>query len=230
MIERVHERARLARSPNRLLIATDDERVAAVVRAFGGEVLLTSDRHESGTDRVAEAAGQIHADVVVNVQGDEPLLDPASIDEAADALRADPGAVMSTVSVPFETAEEMLSPSLVKVVTNAAGDALYFSRSPIPHMRLGATWDLQASAAAAVEQRLARRHIGIYAYRKETLLAFASLPPVPIERAEGLEQLRALHHGIPIRVVESRGRAGLEVNTPEDLERVRALVSGASAR
>ena len=230
MIERVHERARRARAPSRLLVATDDARIVEVVRAFGGEAILTSSRHESGTDRVAEVASQVEGDIFVNVQGDEPMLDPDSIDEAALALRDDQRSVMATLSVPFETPEEVLSPSLVKVVTNETGDALYFSRSPIPHVRLGPSTDPGASAAEAIKRGLARKHVGIYAYRKETLKAFAALPPTPLEQAEGLEQLRALHHGIPIRVVSSRVKAGLEVNTAEDLERVRVLYGRASQR
>jgi 3-deoxy-manno-octulosonate cytidylyltransferase (CMP-KDO synthetase) len=228
MIERVHERARLARLPNRLLVATDDERIAGVVRGFGGEAVLTSSLHASGTDRVAEAAREIRADVVVNVQGDEPLLDPASIDEAAGALRDDAEASMATLAVPFESPEEMLSPSLVKVVVDRGGNALYFSRSPIPHVRLGTSGDPRPAAVEAVRRGLARKHIGIYAYRTRTLLALAAMPPSPLEEAEGLEQLRALQAGIPIKVVDSRVRAGVEVNTAEDLEKVRVLLAGAS--
>jgi 3-deoxy-manno-octulosonate cytidylyltransferase (CMP-KDO synthetase) len=225
MIERVYERARAARTVDRVVVATDDERIASVVRAFGGEALLTSPDHPTGTDRLAEAARAIEAEVVVNVQGDEPMLDPAGIDAVGEALLEDPTLPMATLSLPLRTVEEMLAPSVVKVVADAAGNALYFSRSPIPHVRLGTDGDARAAAAAAVARGLARRHVGLYAYRREALLRFASLPPSPLEEAEGLEQLRALHHGMKIRVVPVDGESGVAVDTPGDLERVRALLS-----
>lgn len=224
MIERVYERARAARSVDRVLVATDDERIAAAVRGFGGEAVMTSAAHATGTDRLAEAARGTDALIVVNVQGDEPMLDPAGIDAAAFALLADPGLPMATLSLPLRSVDEMMAPSVVKVVTDARGDALYFSRSPVPHVRLGAGTDLRAAALAAVERGLARKHVGLYAYRREALLRFASLPPSPLEEAEGLEQLRALAHGMRIRVVSMEGEGGVAVDTPEDLERVRALL------
>jgi len=223
LIQRVWERARAATRPGRVLVATDDERIAAAVRGFGGEVALTSSAHATGTDRLAEAARSIDADIVVNVQGDEALLDPAGIDAAVKPLLADPQLPMSTLSVPLADLEEMLSPSVVKVVSDAAGNALYFSRSPIPHVR--APGGLREAAAAAVAAGLARRHVGLYAFRREALLRFAALPPAPLEQAEGLEQLRALHHGMRIRVVETDGTASVAVDTAEDLERVRALLA-----
>jgi 3-deoxy-manno-octulosonate cytidylyltransferase (CMP-KDO synthetase) len=223
LIQRVWERARAAKLPQRVLVATDDERIAAAVRAFGGEAVLTSPRHATGTDRLAEAAQAIDADVVVNVQGDEPMLDPAGIDAVARALLADPRLAMATLSLPLADPEEMLSPSVVKVVTSAAGDALYFSRGPIPYVRGAA--GAREGAAAALALGLARKHVGLYAYRRDALLRFAALPPVPLEQAEGLEQLRALHHGMRIRVVEMDGPGGLAVDTPDDLERVRALLA-----
>jgi 3-deoxy-manno-octulosonate cytidylyltransferase (CMP-KDO synthetase) len=131
---------------------------------------------------------------------------------------------MATLSLPLRSADEMMAPSVVKVVTDARGDALYFSRSPVPHVRLGAGTDLRAAALAAVARGLARKHVGLYAYRREALLRFASLPPSPLEEAEGLEQLRALAHGMRIRVVPVEGEGGVAVDTPEDLERVRALL------
>jgi len=229
LIERVHERACLARTVDRVLVATDDERIAAAVRAFGGEAVLTSTRHASGTDRLAEAVGSTPAEIVVNVQGDEPLLDPAGIDAAVQALVSGGAVEISTLSLPLVSVEEMLSPSVVKVVTDAAGDALYFSRAPIPHVRLEGT-DAQAAAAAAVDRGVARKHVGLYAYRREALLRFASLPPSPLEEAEGLEQLRALAHGLRIRVVPIEGEGGVAVDTPEDLERVRALLAAEKGR
>ena len=224
LVERVWERARRAARVGRVVVATDDERIARVVRGFGGEALLTSPDHPTGTDRLAEAARAIVAEVVVNVQGDEPMLDPAGIDAAAGALLDDPSLPIATLSLPLRTVEEMMAPSVVKVVADAGGNALYFSRSPIPHLRLGASADLRAAAAAAVARGLARKHVGLYAYRREALLRFASLPPSPLEEAEGLEQLRALHHGMRIRVVPMDGDSGVSVDTPEDLERARALL------
>jgi 3-deoxy-manno-octulosonate cytidylyltransferase (CMP-KDO synthetase) len=224
MIQHVYARTRQARRVERVLVATDDERIAAAVRAFGGEAVLTSAGHATGTDRLAEAARATQAAVVVNVQGDEPLLDPAAIDAAVDGLAADPGLSLSTLSVPIRDAREMLSPSVVKVVVDARGDALYFSRSPIPGIG-PAGFGSAESAAEAVRRGLARRHLGLYAYRREALLRYASLPPAPLEQAEALEQLRALHHGMRIRVVDFDGEWGPAVDTPEDLERVRALLA-----
>ncbi len=225
MVEHVYARVRAARLPERVLVATDDERIATVVRGFGGEAVMTSKAHATGTDRLAEAAAGLDAEVVVNVQGDEPMLDPAGVDAAAEALLADPSLPIATLSLPLLSAEEMLSPSVVKVVCDARGDALYFSRAPIPHVRCGAEADPLASATRALASGLARKHVGLYAYRRQALLRFASLTPSPLEQAEGLEQLRALHHGMRIRVVAREGEAGVAVDTPEDLERVRALLA-----
>jgi 3-deoxy-manno-octulosonate cytidylyltransferase (CMP-KDO synthetase) len=235
MVQHVWERARTARTVDRVLVATDDERIAEVVRSFGGEAAMTSRAHATGTDRLAEAARTLDAEIVVNVQGDEPMLDAALIDGAVDPLRSEPALPMSTVSLPLTDVEEMLSSAVVKVVADARGDALYFSRSPIPFVREAldlpgghprADW-LRASAAQAVARGLARKHVGLYAYRREALLRFAALPPVPLEQAESLEQLRALHHGMKIRVVPMDGLSGVAVDTPQDLERVRALMAGA---
>jgi 3-deoxy-manno-octulosonate cytidylyltransferase (CMP-KDO synthetase) len=223
MIERVWERARAASLPERVLVATDDERIVAAVRRFGGEVVLTSSAHATGTDRLAEAVRTTDADIVVNVQGDEPLLDPAGIDAVAAPLIEEPELPMATLSLPLTELEEMLSPSVVKVVTDARGDALYFSRSPIPHVRTPGG-DLEDAARAALARGLARKHVGLYAYRRAALLRFAALPPAALELAEGLEQLRALHHGMRIRVVAVDGPGGVAVDTLEDLERVRALL------
>jgi 3-deoxy-manno-octulosonate cytidylyltransferase (CMP-KDO synthetase) len=208
-------------------VATDDRRIAEAVAAFGGDAVLTSPDHATGTDRLAEAARRTEAEVVVNVQGDEPMLDPAGIDAAVAALLADGGAPIATLSLPLRDVEDMLSPAVVKVVTDRHGDALYFSRSPIPHVRIGTSGDARAAAEAAVARGLARKHAGVYVYRREALLRFAALPPSPLEQAEGLEQLRALHHGMRIRVAESEGDWGIAVDTPEDLERVRALLAPA---
>jgi 3-deoxy-manno-octulosonate cytidylyltransferase (CMP-KDO synthetase) len=212
-----------------VLVCTDDDRIAAVVRGFGGEVVMTSRDHATGTDRLAEAARGTDAEIVVNVQGDEPLVDPDGIDAAVDGLERDPGLDMATLSLPLRDVDEMLSPSVVKVVCDAKGDALYFSRSPLPLVRQGASSDLRAAAAAAVARGLARKHVGLYVYRRESLLRFAALAPTPLEMAEGLEQLRALENGMRIRVVEREGAAGPAVDTAEDLERVRALIAAGAA-
>jgi 3-deoxy-manno-octulosonate cytidylyltransferase (CMP-KDO synthetase) len=235
MVQHVWERARQARAVDRVLVATDDERIAEVVRAFGGEVVMTSCEHATGTDRLAEAAAATDAEIVVNVQGDEPMLDASFIDAAVAALRAEPELPMSTVSLPLTDIEEMLSPAVVKVVSDARGHALYFSRSPIPFVRDAdvrsdhqhGDW-LRAAAAHAVSRGLARKHVGLYAYRREALLRFASLAPSPLEQAEALEQLRALHHGMRVLVVPMDGRSGVAVDTPQDLERVRAIMAGAA--
>jgi 3-deoxy-manno-octulosonate cytidylyltransferase (CMP-KDO synthetase) len=234
MVQHVWERARQARTVDRVLVATDDERIAEVVRAFGGEVVMTSRAHATGTDRLAEAAAGTDAEIVVNVQGDEPMLDASFIDGMVAPLRAELDLPMSTVSLPLTDVEEMLSSAVVKVVTDARGHALYFSRSPIPFVRDAVDlrsdhqrgeW-LRAAAAQAVSRRLARKHVGLYAYRREALLRFASLSPSPLEQAESLEQLRALHHGMRIRVVPMEGQSGVAVDTPQDLERVRAIMAG----
>jgi 3-deoxy-manno-octulosonate cytidylyltransferase (CMP-KDO synthetase) len=208
MIEHVYQRAALARSVSAVIVATDDERIAAAVRSFGGTVAMTSSRHESGTDRVAEVAAGLTCDVVVGVQGDEPLLDPSSIDEAVEPFAIDPALEMSTLRRLIDDARDLQNPHVTKVVVDREGFALYFSRAPIPYVRAG-------SPAAP-----AWRHIGLYAYRRPALLRLASLAPTALERSEALEQLRALEHGIRIKTVETR-HDSIGVDTPDDLERVR---------
>jgi 3-deoxy-manno-octulosonate cytidylyltransferase (CMP-KDO synthetase) len=229
MIQHVYERASRARLPERVLVATDDERIASVVRGFGGEAVLTSTLHATGTDRLAEALTGTDASVVVNVQGDEPMLEPAWIDAAVEPLLQEPELPMSTISLPLLEPREMLSPAVVKVVSDALGNALYFSRAPIPWVRQ-ASGSLESSAAEAIARGLARKHVGLYVYRREALLRLSSLPPCPTEEAEGLEQLRALHHGLRIRVVSWDGEGTLAVDTPQDLERVRELMGPPAAR
>jgi 3-deoxy-manno-octulosonate cytidylyltransferase (CMP-KDO synthetase) len=228
MIQRVHERVRLARLPERVIVATDDERIASVVRGFGGEAVLTSADHPSGTDRLAEVVrGLEDAAIVVNVQGDEPLLDPLAVDAAARALLEDDQLSMSTLSAPIATVEEMVSPSVVKVVTDQQGFALFFSRSPLPFVRT-ASGDALAGAREAVARGLARKHVGLYVYRREALLRFASLAPTALEIAEGLEQLRALQNGMRMKVVPLAGEPGRAVDTPEDLALVREVLAAES--
>jgi len=217
LIQHVYERAAGARYLSHLLIATDDERIAAAARTFGAAVRMTRADHPSGTDRVAEAASADRAELVVNIQGDEPLIDPAAIDAAVLGLLEAPEIPMGTLKKLIEDPAELSNPNVVKVVTDRSGNALYFSRSRIPYVRAGA------------EQAPCYKHVGLYVYRREFLLAYPQLPVGPLERAEKLEQLRALENGYRIRVVEteyeSRG-----VDTPEDLKAVEKLLQAAARR
>jgi 3-deoxy-manno-octulosonate cytidylyltransferase (CMP-KDO synthetase) len=216
MVEHVYRRAAAAPRVHAVLVATDDERIAEAVRSFGGAALMTRADHVSGTDRIAEAISGLRCGVVINVQGDEPLIEPDTIDAAIAPLLADRSIEMSTLSRPFKSLEEFKSPHVVKVVTNLSGDALYFSRAPIPAS--GPAAALGASAPA-----VARAHVGLYVYRRETLMKLAAAPAAPLELEESLEQLRALAHGIRIRVVETQ-HATAGVDTPEDLDRVRQMM------
>ncbi len=208
MLQHVYERASQARYLSKVIIATDDERIQKAARAFGAPVQLTRTDHQSGTDRVAEAASSEDAPVIVNIQGDEPLIDPAAIDAAALSLLDDPDLPMATLKKRIEDPREITDPNVVKVVANLAGDAIYFSRCPIPCARDGSG--------------VHYKHIGLYVYRREFLLAYSGLPVGPLERMERLEQLRALENGYRVRVVETEYES-LGVDTPEDLERVSAL-------
>jgi 3-deoxy-manno-octulosonate cytidylyltransferase (CMP-KDO synthetase) len=217
MIQRVYERAQLTRDVDRVLVATDDERIRAAVTAFGGTVVMTSRAHRTGTDRIAEVAAGLDADIVVNVQGDLPLLDPGMVDAAVAPLCGDEGLPMATIKTPIGTRAERDNPNVVKVVTDRHGYALYFSRSPLPYHRDG--------GAAP----LGDKHIGLYAYRRDFLLSFAKLAPTPLEQAEQLEQLRALEWGFRVKVADVAA-ASIEVDTPADLERVRAVLADAAER
>jgi 3-deoxy-manno-octulosonate cytidylyltransferase (CMP-KDO synthetase) len=209
MLEHVFERASRARYLTQVVVATDDERIASEARRFGAPVRMTRADHPSGTDRVAEAASMDSAELVVNIQGDEPLIEPEAIDAAVLGLLDDPEVPMGTLKKLIETPEELASPGVVKVVTDRANNAIYFSRSIIPYVRDGG--------------RVAHyKHIGLYVYRREFLLAYPGLPMGPLERAEGLEQLRALENGYKIRVAETYYDS-LHVDTPADLERVSRL-------
>jgi 3-deoxy-manno-octulosonate cytidylyltransferase (CMP-KDO synthetase) len=219
MIEHVYRRAAAASCVHAVLVATDDDRIAQAVRSFGGVALMTRADHPSGTDRIAEAISSLPCRAVVNVQGDEPLLEPETIDAAVAPLLADASVEMSTLSRRFTNRAEFESPNVVKVVTNNAGDALYFSRSPIP----ASGPSVPSAALATSAPSVARAHIGLYVYRRETLLKLAAAPAVPLELEESLEQLRALALGIRIRVVETRHTAA-GVDTPDDLERVRQMM------
>jgi len=210
MLQHVYERASMAHHLSRVIIATDDRRVWEVARSFGAEVRMTRPDHASGTDRVAEAAAAEDAPIVVNIQGDEPLIDPHAIDLAILPLVHDPGVAMCTLMKRIEDPREIADPNVVKVVTSLAGDAIYFSRSPIPYER------------DAGARRACFKHIGLYVYRRDLLLSYSALPPGPLETSERLEQLRALENGIAIRVVET-DYDSIGVDTPEDLEKVSRL-------
>jgi 3-deoxy-D-manno-octulosonate cytidylyltransferase len=208
MVVLVWRQASKARSLSRVVVATDDERIAAPVREVGAEAIMTSPAHVSGTDRIAEVATLIPAELYVNVQGDLPFIEPDDLDALVAPMLADPTIAMATLATPIIDGHEWNNPNVVKVVCDADGNALYFSRSPIPHLRDGAM------------PREALRHIGVYAYRRDFLMKFAALPEGVLERIEKLEQLRALEHGYKIRVVASV-KPSLEVDTADDLARAR---------
>jgi len=218
MIQWVHERTSRSQLVDRVIVATDDTRIARVVEAFGGEAWLTSPDHPTGTDRLAEVAGALESDLIVNVQGDEPLIDPLMIDQAVAPLREDPAVRMGTLRTAIDSVAEFLNPNVVKVVCDRDDFALYFSRAPIPYPR---------DFAGGLEQHWAKisawKHIGLYVYRRELLLAYPKLPATPLENLEKLEQLRALEHGIRIKAVVT-DRTSQGVDTAEDLARVERVL------
>jgi len=215
MLQHVYERASRASYLTSTIIATDDAKVFAVARSFGARVRMTRPDHLSGTDRVAEVASAENADIVVNIQGDEPLIDPLAIDTAILPLVHEPDIAMATLKKRIEDPRETADPNVVKVVTDAAGDAIYFSRCPIPYTR--------PDAAASGFRTPYYKHIGLYVYRRSFLLGYSSLPVGPLEQAERLEQLRAIENGFRIRVVETDYES-FGVDTPEDLQRVTRLI------
>jgi 3-deoxy-manno-octulosonate cytidylyltransferase (CMP-KDO synthetase) len=209
LVQHVYDQAVQVRGVDTVLVATDDSRIAAAVESFGGRAMMTRKDHPSGTDRVAEAAASLDADTIINVQGDEPLIDPRSLELLAKLLRDDRRAEMATLAMPITSEETYFNPNCVKVVCDDSGRALYFSRSPIPHVRDGQP-DFRRGSPFL-------HHLGLYAYRKDALLALSSLPPNPLEQLEKLEQLRALGQGWTIRVgVVSH--AGRGVDTAADYE------------
>jgi len=210
MLQHVYERASLSTYLTSTLIATDDDRVYSAARSFGARVRMTRSDHLSGTDRAAEVASAENAEIIVNIQGDEPLIDPAAIDAAILPMVHEPELVMGTLKKRIEDPREITDPNVVKVVTNSAGDAIYFSRCPIPFER-------EKSGSTPYF-----KHIGLYVYQRDFLLAYSALPVGPLETAEHLEQLRALENGFRIRVVETEYES-LGVDTPEDLQRVSRL-------
>ncbi|MCK4282681.1 MAG: 3-deoxy-manno-octulosonate cytidylyltransferase [Candidatus Brocadiae bacterium] len=210
VIQHVYERAAQAASVQDVIVATDDERIVAAVRAFGGEARMTDTRHQSGTDRIAQVAADLDVPIVVNVQGDEPEIRPEQIEQVIALLADDEAAVMGTLAHPIRSEEEWRDPNVVKVALGGNGCALYFSRSPIPYPR-----DSGGRLEGAPVELL--RHLGIYSYRREFLLQYAQLPPAPVETAERLEQLRALSAGYRIRVGVTPYPC-IGIDTPDDLE------------
>ena len=230
MIAWVVAAARAAVRVDQVLVATDHDGIAAAARTAGAEAVMTSPACASGTDRVAVAVRGMRAEIVVNVQGDEPLLDSADLDALIDALDEDSGVKMATLARPLGDAREFADPNVVKVVCSAAGDALYFSRAAIPFFRDAVpVFDPEGGGdAGTLTPGRPLGHLGIYAFRREALLAFSGLPQGVLEQAERLEQLRALEAGWRIRVVPARGET-LGVDTPADLARAEAVLAGREA-
>jgi len=210
MIEHVYRRAAAAASIASVIVATDDERIHRAVLAFGGVSRMTSASHRSGTDRIAEIAAGLECDLIVNVQGDEPLIEPTMIDQAVAPFAADPQLMMSTLRRRIDDPADIANPNVTKVVVDRDGFALYFSRAPIPFARHGCP------------PAPAWHHIGLYVYRRDCLLRLAALPPTAMEQSEALEQLRALEYGIRIKTVETTF-ACVGVDTPDDLEQARRI-------
>jgi len=191
LIQHTYERACLAKLPEKVIIAADDEKVAAAAETFGAECVLTSPDHQSGTDRIAEAVADMDVEIIVNLQGDEPEIDPANIDYLAKMLMDNPDCPMATLAAEFQTAQQVSDPNIVKVIIGRSNKAIYFSRSPVPY-------DREKAGVGDVRQYL--RHIGIYAYRKKFLQEITALPQTPLEKIEKLEQLRAIENGYSILV------------------------------
>lgn len=218
MIQHVYERTLQATLVPRAIVATDDPRIADVVRQFGGEAIMTSAAHETGTDRLAEVARHLNARIIVNVQGDEPLIDPAMIDQAILPFLDNNDLKMGTLKTRIKCLHDFLSPNVVKVVTDTAGYALYFSRSPLPFFR--DKWQDLKDDAFATGRMLCYKHVGLYVYQRDFLLEYAAMSQTFLEVSEKLEQLRALENGIRIKVVETEFES-LGVDTPEDLNKAR---------
>ena len=217
MVQHVYERTCRAALVSEVIVATDDPRIEAAVKAFGGRVEMTSISHETGTDRLAEVGERIDSEIIVNVQGDEPLIEPAMIDEAIRPLIDDETIVMGTLKSRVRNLHDFLSPNVVKVITDCNGFALYFSRSPLPFFR--DKWNDLKDEAFASGRLLCYKHVGMYVYRRDFLIRFAGMPQTYLERAEKLEQLRVLENGYRIKVVETEHES-IGVDSPPDLEKV----------
>ena len=221
MVQWVHERTKRSAYFDRVIVATDDARILKAVTDFGGEAMMTSPDHATGTDRIAEVARSLDCDIIVNVQGDEPLIAPAMIDAAVKPLADDPSIPMGTIAKRITDPAEVRDPNVVKVVLDAGGFALYFSRAPIPWDR-----DRWAGATSSVDAKFDGawfKHIGLYVYRRDFLLAYAAMPQTPLERTEKLEQLRALERGHRIRVVITE-QESFGVDIPGDLGKILKLI------
>jgi 3-deoxy-manno-octulosonate cytidylyltransferase (CMP-KDO synthetase) len=218
MVQHVFERARGAQRVSRVVVATDDERILKAVAGFGGDPMMTRGDHRSGTERVAEVAAQVEAEVYVNVQGDEPLVEPAAIDALVAAMEEE-SVNVATLATPITEPCDIMDPNVVKVVTDFEGNALYFSRAPVP-------WVRDEKQAVGLQHR---KHLGLYAYRRAALLEFPTLPPGELEKLEQLEQLRLLENGYSIRVVETEYNS-IGVDVPADVARVEQLLAGAEAK
>jgi 3-deoxy-manno-octulosonate cytidylyltransferase (CMP-KDO synthetase) len=213
MIQRVYERVKMAQSVDQVIVATDDERIVKAVEGFGGQARMTQGDHRTGTERVAEVAAHAVGDIFVNVQGDEPLLDPAAVDTAVGALLEDPAASISTVATPIKTPGDIMDPNVVKTVLDFDGNALYFSRAPIPWVR---------DTTSKIQVRHLK-HLGLYVFQRDALLEYPTLPQGELEKIEQLEQLRWMENGWKIRVAEVEHDA-VSVDVPEDVARVEKLL------
>jgi 3-deoxy-manno-octulosonate cytidylyltransferase (CMP-KDO synthetase) len=213
MIQRVYERATLAKTASRVIVATDDDRILQAVEHFGGEALMTRADHRTGTERVAEVAAHVDGDVFVNVQGDEPLLDPVAVDTAVNSLLEEPNADVATVATPIRTPADIMDPNVVKTVLDFDSNALYFSRAPVPWVR---------DTANKIQVRHLK-HLGLYVFQRAALLEYPTLPQGELERIEQLEQLRWMENGVKIRVAEVEHDA-VSVDVPEDVARVEKLL------
>lgn len=214
MIQHVYERASQSELVGRVIVATDDTRIADAVNTFGGEAIMTSTSHETGTDRLAEVAAGLDSEIIVNLQGDEPLIDPTMIDQVIQPFLEDSDLQMGTVKTRIKCLHDFLSPNVVKVVTDNRGNALYFSRSPLPFFR--DKWKDLKDDSFCSGKLLCYKHVGLYVYRRDFLLKFAAMPATFLEISEKLEQLRAIENGVKIRVVESEFES-VGVDTPDDL-------------
>jgi 3-deoxy-manno-octulosonate cytidylyltransferase (CMP-KDO synthetase) len=214
MVQRVYERAKLAERADAVIVATDDERIVKAVEGFGGKARMTRSDHRTGTERVAEVAAHVEGDVFVNVQGDEPLLDPVAVDTAVDALLQEPAAAIATVATPIKVPADIMDPNVVKTVLDFEDNGIYFSRAPIP-------WVRDRDTKIQVRHL---KHLGLYVFQRDALLEYPTLPQGELERIEQLEQLRWLENGWKIRVAEVEHDA-VSVDVPEDVARVEKLLA-----
>lgn len=223
MIQHTYERVQQAALVSRIVVATDDDRIVEVVERFDGEAMMTSPDHPTGTDRLAEVARGLTDDLIVNVQGDEPLIHPEMIDTVVRLLGEEADLPMSTLRIRIETPDDIFNPAITKVVTDLNGYALYFSKGPIPFCRNEwGDFTRQGTGLPDFVPPQVACHVGLYAYRRDFLLRYADLPPTPLEQLEQLEQLRVLEHGYRIKVADTV-HTSIGVDTPEDLERARRL-------